>query len=182
MRDDRLIWIDLEMTGLDPDVHTVIEIATIVTDSELTVLAEGPTLAIRQPESELQKMDEWNTQHHGESGLIERVRRSHADLAEAESLTLAFLQLHTGPRTAPLCGNSIYQDRLFLRRHMPSLEQHFHYRNVDVSSIKELVRRWYPESVQAPAKVNSHRALDDIRESIAELAYYRQRVFVPPDC
>ena len=173
-----LIWIDLEMTGLDAERDTIIEIATIVTDSELEVLAEGPVFAIHQSEEILSGMDEWNTTHHGASGLLDRVRASKVTLAEAESETLAFLKEHTKAGKSPLCGNSIYQDRLFLQRYMKELEGYFHYRNIDVSSIKELVKRWYPSEKHAPAKKNTHRALDDIRESIQELQYYRNAVFV----
>lgn len=177
-----LVWLDLEMTGLDPEICTIIEIATIVTDSELNVLATGPNLAIHQTEEMLDVMDDWNVKHHTASGLIERVRASQIDLAEAERQTLEFVQQYVGPRAAPLCGNSIWQDRRFLAKYMPEFESYLHYRNVDVSSIKELVRRWYPDSFQAPLKRASHVALDDIQESIRELQYYRDRIFIdsPP--
>ncbi|MCA9521715.1 MAG: oligoribonuclease [Myxococcales bacterium] len=175
----RLVWIDLEMTGLDVERETILEIATLVTDDQLSVIAEGPNLAIHHPEARLAAMDEWNTAHHGESGLLRRVTASPISLADAEGATLEFLRAHVAERTAPLCGNSIYMDRLFLRRHMPTLEAFFHYRNVDVSSIKELVRRWYPADWQAPEKRASHLALDDIHESLDELRFYRDRVFVP---
>lgn len=177
--DRNLIWIDLEMTGLDFQVNTIIEIATIVTTSDLEVVAEGPVMAIRQPEEELAKMDDWNVTHHTNSGLLERVRASSATLADAERLTLEFLREHTEENKSPLCGNSIWQDRHFLKWHMPGLERYFHYRCIDVSAIKELVRRWYPPEQQAPPKQGTHTALSDIRESIAELRYYRDNLFIP---
>lgn len=175
-----LIWIDLEMTGLDIRTSTILEIATLVADAELNLVAEGPVMAIYQPEEVLQAMDEWNTTHHGQSGLLERVRTSHVSMQDAEEATLDFLQLYTYPFTSPLCGNTIFQDRLFLLKYMPKLEAHFHYRNVDVSSIKELVRRWYPPEMHAPPKKQSHLALDDIRESVDELRFYRQHIFQNP--
>jgi len=179
-RRDRMVWIDLEMTGLDPQECTILEIATIVTDSHLTVIATGPNLAIHQPDEILDGMDEWNTSHHGASGLTERVRASDVDMADAEEQTLAFIRKHVDPNVAPLCGNSISQDRRFLRAYMPRLEQYLHYRNVDVSSIKELVKRWYPADMRAPSKQAAHLALEDIRESIEELRYYRDAIFVDP--
>ena len=169
-----LVWMDLEMTGLDPEVDVIIEMATVVTDSELNVIAEGPVLAIRQPEAKLAAMDEWNTTHHTKSGLIERVRTASVLESEAEAQTLAFIESHVEKNTSPLCGNSIWQDRRFLTRYMPSLENYLHYRNIDVSSIKELVLRWRPELLQGFSKTNQHTALADIRESIAELQYYRE--------
>lgn len=177
-KEDNLIWIDMEMSGLDFQKDTILEIATIVTNKDLEIVAEGPVFAIYQPEEVLNAMDEWNTQHHNESGLVERVRTSTTGLREAEEHTLNFLKQYTLPRTSPLCGNSIYQDRLFMRVHMPTLEGYLHYRNIDVSTIKELVYRWYPNSHQPPPKRNTHRALDDIRESITELQFYRSQVFV----
>ncbi len=168
-----LAWIDLEMTGLDPDHDHVIEIASIVTDAELNVLAEGPVLAIQQSEAVLADMDEWNIRHHGQSGLLERVRNSEVTEAEAEARTLAFLQAWCQRKQTPLCGNSICQDRRFLARRMPRLEAFFHYRNLDVSSLKILARLWAPDVAEAFKKQNKHQALDDIRESIAELKHYR---------
>jgi len=175
-----LVWLDLEMSGLDPDNDVILEIATIVTGPDLEILAEGPCLVIHHPDEILEGMDEWNTKHHGESGLTERVRNSDIDTAEAEARTLAFLREHVDPQSAPLCGNSIGQDRRFLYRYMPELSDFLHYRNVDVSSIKELVLRWY-EEIEPPHKEGRHRALDDIRESIDELRYYRKHVFKSPD-
>lgn len=173
---DNLIWIDLEMTGLDTDHDLIIEIATIVTDSELKILAEGPVLALHQPEAVLGQMDEWNTRQHGQSGLLERVRASRCDAAEAERLTLAFLEKFVAAGQSPMCGNSICQDRRFLHRLMPRLERYFHYRNLDVSTVKELSRRWAPE-LPAFDKQSAHLALADIRDSINELRYYRKHVF-----
>ena len=173
---DNLIWIDLEMTGLDTDHDLIIEIATIVTDSELKILAEGPLLALHQPEAVLSQMDEWNTRQHGQSGLLERVRASRCDAPEAERLTLAFLEKFVAAGQSPMCGNSICQDRRFLHRLMPRLERYFHYRNLDVSTVKELSRRWAPE-LPAFDKQSAHLALADIRDSIDELRYYREHVF-----
>ncbi|HBO2160031.1 oligoribonuclease [Pseudomonas aeruginosa] len=168
-----LIWIDLEMTGLDPDRDVIIEMATIVTDSDLNTLAEGPVIAIHQPEEILAGMDEWNTRQHGQSGLTQRVRESTVSMAEAEAQTLAFLEQWVPKRSSPICGNSICQDRRFLYRHMPRLEGYFHYRNLDVSTLKELAARWAPQVRESFKKDNTHLALDDIRESIAELRHYR---------
>ncbi len=170
---DNLIWIDLEMTGLRPESDLIIEVATIVTDKHLEVLAEGPVIAVRQSEEVMAAMDEWNRTQHGRSGLTARVLASAVDTAEAERLTLAFLERWTEPRRSPMCGNSICQDRRFLARLMPSLERHFHYRNLDVSTLKELAQRWAPQMAQGFQKQSSHLALDDVRESIAELRYYR---------
>ncbi|PIE36400.1 MAG: oligoribonuclease [Gammaproteobacteria bacterium] len=175
--DEHLIWVDLEMTGLDPDTDTVIEIATIVTDANLETLAEGPVIAIQCSEERLAAMDEWNTEHHTNSGLIARVRASEHDLAAAARETIAFLEQWVPAGRSPMCGNSICQDRRFMVRHLPELERHFHYRNLDVSTIKELVRRWQPALADGFTKTASHLALDDIRESIAELRYYRKHVF-----
>ncbi|EPK1414542.1 oligoribonuclease [Pseudomonas aeruginosa] len=168
-----LIWIDLEMTGLDPDRDVIIEMATIVTDSDLNTLAEGPVIAIHQPEEILAGMDEWNTRQHGQSGLTQRVRESTVSMAEAEAQTLAFLEQWVPKRSSPICGNSICQDRRFLYRHMPRLEGYFHYRNLDVSTLKELAALWAPQVRESFKKGNTHLALDDIRESIAELRHYR---------
>ena len=173
---DNLIWIDLEMTGLDTDHDLIIEIATLVTDSELQILAEGPLLALHQPEAVLGQMDEWNTRQHGQSGLLERVRASRCDAPEAERLTLAFLEKFVAAGQSPMCGNSICQDRRFLHRLMPRLERYFHYRNLDVSTVKELSRRWAPE-LPAFDKQSAHLALTDIRDSINELRYYRKHAF-----
>lgn len=171
---DNLIWIDCEMTGLIPEEHRLIEIATIVTDSQLNWLATGPVIAIHQPEQELAKMDDWNVRQHGQSGLTARVRASTISEAEAEAQTIAFLRDWVPPGKSPICGNSICQDRRFLARWMPALERYFHYRNLDVSTVKELARRWAPAVAGGFRKESSHLALDDIRDSIAELQYYRQ--------
>ncbi len=168
-----LIWIDLEMTGLDTDRDEIIEIATVVTDQQLNILAEGPALAIHQPDSVLEGMDEWNTRQHNASGLVQRVRQSSHDLASAEKLTLQFLEDWVPPGISPMCGNSICQDRRFLARLMPDLEAYFHYRNLDVSTLKELARRWAPQVAAGFSKSSSHLAMDDIRDSIEELAHYR---------
>jgi oligoribonuclease len=173
-----LIWIDLEMTGLDTETDAIIEIATLVTDKDLNVLAEGPVMAIHQPETMLAGMDEWNTRQHGQSGLIERVRNSTTTLAEAEQATIAFLKQFLDERQSPMCGNSICQDRRFLARQMPSLEAFFHYRNLDVSSVKEIIRRWRPELMKGFNKQSSHLAMADIKDSIAELTYYRDVFFI----
>lgn len=175
-----LVWIDLEMSGLDVEACEILEIATIITDSQLNILGHGPELVIHQPDGVLEAMDAWNTKHHGESGLTEAVRSSTISLAEAEKRTLSFIKTYCGENTAPLCGNSIWQDRRFLARYMPTLEQYLHYRIIDVSSVKEVVRRWYPSDVRPPHKGQIHRALDDIKESIEELKYYREHVFVEP--
>ncbi len=174
---DRLVWIDLEMTGLDPERERIIEMATLVTDSELTVVAEGPVIAVHQPDSLLDAMDEWCTRTHGQTGLTQRVRDSRISESEAEQQTLAFLRQHLAPGQSPLCGNSIGQDRRFLVRYMPALEGFFHYRNLDVSTIKELARRWRPDVLDGVSKKGTHLALDDIRDSINELRHYREHFF-----
>ena len=171
---NNLVWIDLEMTGLDTQKDVIIEIATIVTDGALNILAEGPVLAIHQSDEVLAGMDEWNTKQHGGSGLIERVRKSPIDEAEAERQTIAFLQQYVPAGKSPMCGNSICQDRRFMARCMPQLEAFFHYRNLDVSTLKELARRWAPEVYKGFKKESSHLAMDDIRDSIEELRYYRE--------
>lgn len=172
-----LIWIDLEMSGLNTETDHILEIATIITDSELNVLAEGPVLAIHQPDDVLDGMDAWNRRTHGDSGLTERVRASTLSETEAERQTLEFVQQYVPKAKSPMCGNSICQDRRFLARWMPELEAWFHYRNLDVSTIKELARRWMPEVYAGMVKKNTHKALDDVRESIEELRYYRQHLF-----
>ncbi len=171
---DNLIWIDLEMTGLDTQNDVIIEIATLVTDSELNTLAEGPVLAIHQPDEIMNSMDEWNTNQHRKSGLTERVRKSTITEAEAERQTIEFLQQYVPERASPMCGNSICQDRRFLARCMPELENYFHYRNLDVSTLKELVRRWSPDLQTGLTKQSTHLAMDDIKDSIMELLYYRE--------
>ncbi|QIB66052.1 oligoribonuclease [Kineobactrum salinum] len=176
---DNLIWIDLEMTGLEPDSDRVIEIATIVTDSELNTLAEGPVIAVHQADAVLQGMDEWNTTHHTRSGLVARVRASDIDEAAAQEMTLAFLQQWVPAGTSPMCGNTICQDRRFLARYLPRLEAWFHYRNLDVSTLKILMQRWRPELEAGIHKTSTHQALEDIRESIAELRYYREHLLQP---
>lgn len=172
-----LIWIDLEMTGLDTEQDVIIEIATIVTDKDLNVLGEGPIMAIHQPDALLDGMDEWNTRQHGQSGLTERVRNSAISMAEAEQDTIEFLEQFVDAGVSPMCGNSICQDRRFLSRQMPKLEAFFHYRNLDVSSIKEIAKRWRPELLKGFKKQGSHLAMDDIKDSIAELSYYREVFF-----
>jgi len=172
-----LVWMDLEMTGLDPDENVIIEMATLLTDSQLEVIAEGPVLAIHQPEFELAKMDDWNVRQHGGSGLTARVRASCIDTATAEAETLAFLRQYLEPGTSPLCGNSICQDRRFLARHMPALNGFLHYRMIDVSTVKELARRWYPATLDGFSKEGAHLALEDIKDSIAELKHYREQIF-----
>jgi oligoribonuclease len=172
--DKNLIWIDLEMTGLEPQQDQIIEIATVVTNSNLDILGEGPVIAIHQPDQILNAMDEWNTTHHGDSGLTARVRNSRITLAEAEQQTIDFLSRYVTANCSPMCGNSICQDRRFLARLMPDLEEYFHYRNLDVSTLKELAVRWKPEILAGFQKKGAHLALDDILESIEELQYYRK--------
>jgi len=174
-----LIWLDLEMTGLDVEQNTIIEIATIITDNELNIVAKGPDLVIHQSQAALDAMDDWNTTHHTESGLVKAVQQSKISLHEAEQQTLAFFQQYLSAGQSPLCGNSVHVDRLFLCRHMPTLQSFFHYRNIDVSTLKELARRWAPKVFAQLQKNSGHRALADIEESINELRYYRQHFIVP---
>ena len=174
---DHLIWIDLEMTGLNPQADVIIEMATIVTDRNLNLIEEGPVIAVHQPQAALDSMDDWNKKTHSQSGLIARVLASQYDTAAAQRATLTFLQQHVPLRASPMCGNSICQDRRFLARLMPELEAYFHYRNLDVSTIKELARRWAPEVFKGFEKNAPHVALDDIRESVRELRYYRNHLF-----
>ena len=171
---NNLIWIDMEMTGLQPDSDRIIEMALLVTDAQLNIIAEGPVLAIHQPDAVLEAMDSWNRGTHAKTGLIERVRASRVSEAEAERAALGFLALHVPPSVSPMCGNSICQDRRFLARWMPQLEAYFHYRNIDVSTLKELVRRWKPEALKGFSKEGKHEALADILESIEELKFYRR--------
>lgn len=177
LQDTNLIWIDLEMTGLDPDNDVIIEVATLVTDAHLNILAEGPSLAVHQSNEVLDAMDEWCTNQHGRSGLTQRVKDSTVSEAEAEAQTIAFLKQYVPAGKSPMCGNSICQDRRFLYRYMPELEKFFHYRNLDVSSVKELARRWKPEVLEGLKKNGTHLAMDDIRDSVNELKHYRERFF-----
>ena len=178
MSSDHLIWIDLEMTGLRPDSDQIIEIATVVTDKDLNIIAEGPEFAIHQPDEVLARMDAWNQRQHGGSGLVARVRSSSMTLTEAERQTLLFLSVHVPAGISPMCGNGICQDRRFLARLMPELERFFHYRNLDVSTLKELARRWMPSALVGFQKQAAHLARADINESIRELRHYRERMFV----
>ncbi len=178
---ENLIWIDLEMTGLEPQQDVIIEIATIVTNKDLEILAEGPVIAIHQPEQILQGMDDWNTNQHGQSGLTQRVRESHFSVQQAEQQTLDFLRQWLPAGESPMCGNSICQDRRFMARLMPELEAFFHYRNLDVSTLKELAKRWQPAVYEGFKKDSSHLAMDDIKDSIAELIYYRETFIRRPE-
>ena len=172
-----MIWMDLEMTGLDPEINVIIEIATVVTTASLDIVAEGPSLAIMQPKGSMDLMDNWNQSHHSASGLIGRIESDGVSEAEAEAMTLDFVSSHVDPVEAPLCGNSIWQDRRFLARYMPSLESYLHYRIIDVSTVKELAERWAPAVVDEVVKKGNHRALDDVLESIEELRHYRTHLF-----
>ncbi len=176
-QDTNLIWIDLEMTGLDPDKDVIIEIATLVTDADLNLLAEGPSIVIHQPDAVMDGMDEWCTNQHGRSGLTQRVKESRVTAAEAEAMTIEFLKDYVAAGKSPMCGNSICQDRRFLYRYMSELENYFHYRNLDVSSVKELARRWKPEVLNGLKKNGTHLAMDDIRDSVNELKHYRELFF-----
>jgi len=174
---ENLVWMDLEMTGLDPEVDRIIEIATIITDSKLNIVAEGPVLVIKQAQSLFDGMDEWNTTHHTDSGLLDRIREEGVEEEEANKATLDFIKPYVEAGSSPLCGNTIGQDRRFLVKYMPELENYLSYRNIDVSTIKELARRWRPEVYDGVVKKGAHRAIDDIRESIDELVYYRENFF-----
>ncbi|WP_151702866.1 oligoribonuclease [Nitrincola alkalilacustris] len=176
-RQNNLVWIDLEMTGLDPEQHRIIEMAAIVTDSDLNTLAEGPVVTVHQSDAVLTHMDEWCTRQHGQSGLTQRVRESKTTEAEAQQMMIDFISQHVDKGVSPMCGNSIGQDRRFLVRYMPEMEAFFHYRNLDVSSIKELAKRWKPDIMGGLKKKGTHLALDDIRDSIEELRYYRRHFF-----
>ncbi len=177
LSDDNLIWIDLEMTGLDPEGDQIIEIATIITNSQLEILAEGPVVAIHQPDSILDNMDEWNTSHHTSSGLVDRVKSSDQTAQDAEQATIEFLSKWVPKGVSPMAGNSICQDRRFMARHMPHLEGYFHYRNLDVSTIKILAKKWAPQVASGFRKESQHLALSDIRDSISELCHYREHFF-----
>jgi oligoribonuclease len=176
MKENNLIWIDLEMTGLNVAQERIIEIATIVTDSELNIIEEGPVLAIHQSDELLSKMDEWNQKHHNASGLVKRVKESNVTEKDAELATLEFLRKHVKPNKSPMCGNTICMDRRFLHRYMPELEAYFHYRHLDVSTLKELAKRWAPDVYKKIKKESKHLALDDIRESIEEMLFYREHM------
>ena len=176
---NRLIWIDLEMTGLDPERHVILEIGSLVTDDRLDIVAEGPDIAIKYPEDILSFMDTWSREHHESSGLMDRVRESPYDCRRAERETIGFISEYCEKGESPLCGNSVWQDRRFLVKYMPDLEAYLHYRNIDVSSVKELIRRWYP-SLSPFQKQKTHTAMSDIRESVRELMYYRKNVFLHP--
>ena len=178
-KNNLLIWIDLEMTGLDTTKDTIIEVATLLTDNQLNEVATGPVLAVSQPPELFEQMDEWNRKHHYGSGLVQRCLESNIDMAEAEAQTIDFLAEHLAAETSPMCGNSICQDRRFLARLMPDLERFFHYRNLDVSTVSELARRWYGETLAPFKKTRKHLALEDIRESVEELKHFRTQVFIP---
>lgn len=174
---NHLIWIDMEMSGLDPDADRILEVALVVTDSRLNTVAEAPVMVVRQPDAVLAAMDDWNRSTHAKSGLIEKVKTAALSEAQVESRVIAFLAEHVPPKTSPMCGNSVHQDRRFLARYMPQLEAYFHYRNLDVSTLKELAKRWKPEIMAGVVKHGKHEALADIHESIAELKYYREHLF-----
>ncbi len=176
-----LVWMDMEMTGLDPKSAVILEIATLITDNQLNLIAEGPNLVIHQSNKILDAMDSWNKKHHNASGLIKKVKESKTTLEEAENKTLAFIKEHCKERESPLCGNTIAQDRRFLHKYMPRMEAFLHYRNIDVSTLKELIARWYPENFDPPKKSGSHKAQKDIEESIKELQFYKKSYFLGND-
>ncbi|MFM9113755.1 MAG: oligoribonuclease [Polynucleobacter victoriensis] len=178
-KNDRLVWVDMEMSGLQPETDRILEIAMIVTDGDLNIIAEGPVLVVHQEDVVLDRMDAWNKGTHGKSGLIDKVKASTLTEAEVEAQCLAFLKQHVKASISPMCGNTIHQDRRFMNRYMPKLEAYFHYRNIDVSTIKELCKRWQPEVAKGFAKKQAHTALADIIESVEELRYYREKLFIP---
>ena len=178
-KNDRLVWVDMEMSGLQPETDRILEIAMIVTDGDLNIVAEGPVLVVHQEDAVLDRMDAWNKGTHGKSGLIDKVKASTLTEAEVEAACLAFLKQHVKSSISPMCGNTIHQDRRFMNRYMPKLEAYFHYRNIDVSTIKELCKRWQPEVAKGFSKQQAHTALADIIESVEELRYYREKLFIP---
>jgi oligoribonuclease len=178
-KNDRLVWVDMEMSGLQPETDRILEIAMIVTDGDLNIVAEGPVLVVHQEDAVLDRMDAWNKGTHGKSGLIDKVKASTLTEAEVEAACLAFLKQHVKSSISPMCGNTIHQDRRFMNRYMPKLEAYFHYRNIDVSTIKELCKRWQPEIAKGFSKQQAHTALADIIESVEELRYYREKLFIP---
>jgi oligoribonuclease len=178
-KNDRLVWVDMEMSGLLPETDRILEIAMIVTDGDLNIVAEGPVLVVHQEDAVLDRMDAWNKGTHGKSGLIDKVKASTLTEAEVEAACLAFLKQHVKSSISPMCGNTIHQDRRFMNRYMPKLEAYFHYRNIDVSTIKELCKRWQPEIAKGFSKQQAHTALADIIESVEELRYYREKLFIP---
>jgi oligoribonuclease len=178
-KNDRLVWVDMEMSGLLPETDRILEIAMIVTDGDLNIVAEGPVLVVHQEDAVLDRMDAWNKGTHGKSGLIDKVKASTLSEAEVEAECLAFLKQHVKSSISPMCGNTIHQDRRFMNRYMPKLEAYFHYRNIDVSTIKELCKRWQPEIAKGFSKQQAHTALADIIESVEELRYYREKLFIP---
>ena len=178
-KNDRLVWVDMEMSGLQPETDRILEIAMIVTDGDLNIVAEGPVLVVHQEDAVLDRMDAWNKGAHSKSGLIDKVKASTLTEAEVEAECLAFLKQHVKSSISPMCGNTIHQDRRFMNRYMPKLEAYFHYRNIDVSTIKELCKRWQPEVAKGFSKQQAHTALADIIESVEELRYYREKLFIP---
>ena len=178
-KNDRLVWVDMEMSGLQPETDRILEIAMIVTDGDLNIIAEGPVLVVHQEDAVLDRMDAWNKGTHGKSGLIDKVKASPLSEAEVEAQCIAFLKQHVKASISPMCGNTIHQDRRFMNRYMPKLEAYFHYRNIDVSTVKELCKRWQPELAKGFAKKQAHTALADIIESVEELRYYRENFFIP---